>query len=163
MIQKGSLIFLKLCTLKVHVKLIFLNSENCDVTTFNYEKNRFLCRNFGNFGSKPQAMRGLFLGIFGSKTQAGRDLFLWISAWKHRRGEAYFSWSWGFQKFLLKGFLLWTLPPVIFEIYRNLVLRDFICKIDSPPPHSNLHTHTHPISHTPPPPTPKHPRLNENN
>ena len=73
--KKGSLIFLKLCTLKVHVKLIFLNFENCDVTIFNYEKNRFLCRNFGNFGSKPQAMRGLFLGIFGSK---------------HGRGEAFF-------------------------------------------------------------------------
>ena len=62
--KKGSLIFLKLCTLKVHVKLIFFNFENCDVTIFNYEKNRFLCRNFGNFGSKPQAMRGLFLGKF---------------------------------------------------------------------------------------------------
>jgi len=107
-IQKGSLIFLKLCTLKVHVKLIFFNFENCDVTTFNYEKNRFLCRNFGNFGSKPRAMRGLFLGIFGSKTRARGGLFLWISAWKHGRGEAYFSWSWGFHHEVTWSEVKWT-------------------------------------------------------
>ena len=58
--KKVSLIFLKLCTLKVHVKLIFFNFENCDVTIFNYEKNRFLCRNFGNFCSKTPTRRGLF-------------------------------------------------------------------------------------------------------
>ena len=49
--------------------------ENCDVTIFNYEKNRFLCRNFGNFGSKPRAMRGLFWEFL---------------VQKHRRGEAFF-------------------------------------------------------------------------
>ena len=64
MTKKVSLIFLKLCTLKVHVKLIFLIFENCDVTIFNYEKNRFLCRNFGNFGSKTPTRRGLFFGKF---------------------------------------------------------------------------------------------------
>ena len=60
----GSPIFLKLGTLKVDEKLFFLIFENCDVTIFKYEKNRFLCRNFGNFGSKSRARTGLFFGIF---------------------------------------------------------------------------------------------------
>ena len=45
--KKGSLILLKLGTLKLHVKLIFLNFENCDVTIFNYEKIDFCVENSG--------------------------------------------------------------------------------------------------------------------
>ena len=63
-VLRGSLIFLKLGTLKVDEKLFFLIFENCDVTIFKFEKNRFLCRNFGNFGSKSRAGTGLFLGFF---------------------------------------------------------------------------------------------------
>ena len=60
---RGSLIFLKLGTLQVDEKLFFLIFENCDVTIFKYEKNRFLCRNFGNFGSKSRTGTVLFLGF----------------------------------------------------------------------------------------------------
>ena len=60
---RGSPIFLKLGTLKVIEKLFFLIFENCDVTIFKYQKNWFLCRNFGIFGSKSRAGQAFFLGF----------------------------------------------------------------------------------------------------
>ena len=56
--------FWNLAHLKLRKSYFFLIFEICDVTIFKYEKNTFLCRNFGNFGSKSRAGTGLFLGFF---------------------------------------------------------------------------------------------------
>ena len=104
--KKGSLILLKLCSLKVHVKLIFLNFENCDVTIFNYEKNRFLCRNFGNFGSKPQAMRGLFWEFLVQKHRREEAFFHEFQLENTGEERPIFYELVGFSEISLKGFLL---------------------------------------------------------
>ena len=76
---------LKIGSDEAQINCFFFIWKICDI--FKMERNRILFLNVGNFGSKPQAMRGLLLGIF---------------VQKHWRGEAFFR-GYQFKKRARRG------------------------------------------------------------